>query len=453
MSDSLTQTLDPDFAAHVAHKIATDPGFFALYGMAMDVDLCADPSVQWTIKAAQAIYRDARSAPGGEYAIMQRLQLWVDAGTCPRDILDAVEDDFDHVGEGDTIPSAVLGSELRTVLQRHKRHQLVQDILKAHGRDEDLTRQAKALLDVGKIGLVRETSSADLADAPNLLRAAANLERLPTGIEELDNAMKGGPPRQSLSLWIGGTGDGKSIALSMVSAVALMLQRNVVYISLEIPTYMVLARISAALTGFSIDDFEAVDDDALRALDEAMTKVGSLDVEYMEPGVTTVGDIDEYIDRVEQARGEAVEFLAVDYLDRLAAPGKRGSKRGEISTYSTGEIVTTQLRDSVILPRNLWGHTASAAKGQRAGKKAVKGTDDGADSLHKARISDNVITLNMTEGSAGERHMLLKCAKHRTGKAGFTVGPYPTEFARGLVVKNSVLDGTGQSDQLWSTVF
>jgi hypothetical protein len=451
MSNDLTSSLDPDFAAAVAHRLVVDPEFFALFGVHMDADLCSEDSARWTVKAAQAIYRDANQAPGGEFAVMQRLQSWVDGGSCPAEILEAVEDDFDDQIDRKPIPSAVLAGELGNVLRESKRHRLVDDLIKAHGRGEDCLRQAKQLQEISRIGHAKTSSAVGLSDAHSLLLQASKMERHPTGIEELDDGMKGGPPRQSLTLWIGGTGDGKSIALSMVSAVALLNQRSVVYVSLEIPRYMVLARISAALTGYLIDDFEAVDPEALEALDRMRGNLGSLAIEYMEPGVTTPGDIDDLIESVQQARGEPVEFLAVDYLDRLAAPGKRGSRRGEISTYSTGEIVTTQLRDQIIVPRNLWGHTASAAKGQDK-KKKVKGTDDGADSLHKARISDNVITLNVDEMAAGERQLLFKLAKHRTGRAGFTVGPHPAEFEYGRLIRSASLDA-GVSQPLWSSVF
>lgn len=451
--NTLTVSLDPDFATAAVHRLVVDPHFFALYGSHMDADLCSEESVKWAVKAAQAIFRDTRSAPNGEFAVMQRLQSWVDEGVCPAEMLEAVEDDFDYVGESlQKLTPAVLGSELGNALKRHKRHLLVEEIITAHGRGEDLSRQAKALMQVDRIGHVRDVQPVGLKDARSLLTRASQMERLPTGIEELDESMKGGVPRQSLTLWIGGTGDGKSIALSMSTAVALIMQRNALYVSLEIPEYMVLSRIAAALTGFTIDDFEEVDNEALAALDAAMSQGGSLNIKYMEPNHTTPNDLQKLIDQVEQESGEAVEFLAVDYLDRLAAPGKRGKGRNELSTYATGEIVTTMLRDEITLPRNLWTHTASAAKGQSGGKKSVKGTDDGADSMHKSRISDNVITLNVTEVAGGERQMLLKLAKHRTGSAGMTVGPFPTDFAVGSLVRNRVLEGD-EDDQTWSSVF
>ena len=71
--------------------------------------------------------------------------------------------------------------------------------------------------------------------------------------------------------------------------------------------------------------------------------------------------------------------------------------------------------------------------------------------LHKPRIADNVFTLNAQEEAGGDVLMTIRVAKHRTGKAKFSVGPYPAEYERGRVAPSSVLDGSDPA--LWSAIF
>jgi len=55
-----------------------------------------------------------------------------------------------------------------------------------------------------------------------------------------------------------------------------------------------------------------------------------------------------------------------------------------------------------------------------------------ADSAHKARIADIVVTLNK-----GEEGITYYVAKHRTDAGQQTVGPIPTDFVYGRICPTS----------------
>jgi hypothetical protein len=57
--------------------------------------------------------------------------------------------------------------------------------------------------------------------------------------------------------------------------------------------------------------------------------------------------------------------------------------------------------------------------------------NDVADSMHKIRVADLVITLNLQDEDAEDPSIVFNIAKHRTGKAKVKIGPMPTEYERG----------------------
>jgi hypothetical protein len=444
--------LDPDFESVVCALACSDANFYAKVGPYIVPELCHDPAAKLAIEAAMVIHKETGRGPSNELAVFQRLQRWVDDGRVEPELINRLADIIDDGFNIDISPTDVV-TELVPLLQGYHRHAAVVQLIKAHGRKEDLSREARLIEQANRIGMGKVSMGLSLGDqAVRAIADLKNLERFPVGVEDLDEGLGGGVPRQSLTLWVGASGDGKSMALSMVSAVAILFGLSVTYVTLEIPPAYVLARTQAALTGYTIDDFLSEEPDALDYMEEMHPDLGPFRVEYMEPGFTTVSDIAAFIDRVEDDDGRAVDMLVVDYLDRLAAPGARGKKRGDVSSYATGEIVTTQLRDDLIVPRNLWGHSAVQATRGTGRGKAKKGLDDMADSLHKGRIADNVFTLNTEEQAGGEVLMSIRNAKHRTGRSGFSVGPFPAEFERGRICESSLLEAEREARD-WSTAF
>jgi hypothetical protein len=83
--------------------------------------------------------------------------------------------------------------------------------------------------------------------------------------------------------------------------------------------------------------------------------------------------------------------------------------------------------------RNMWCWTASQskAKGKDKGSKHNRDVESLADSMHKGRVADLVVTLNVNDDG---NEVTMFVAKNRTGKSRFAIGPLPTDFALGRMV-------------------
>jgi hypothetical protein len=88
------------------------------------------------------------------------------------------------------------------------------------------------------------------------------------------------------------------------------------------------------------------------------------------------------------------------------------------------------LRRDISMARDMWVWTASQSS--RSTKESSKLLDmqHVADSMHKIRVGDTIVTLNPRE----DEQMEFFVAKNRLGTSRFLVGPIVTDFARARLV-------------------
>lgn len=251
-------------------------------------------------------------------------------------------------------------------------------------------------------------------------------DRLPTGVIELDIHL-GGLPLGEMGVWIGDSGGGKSIALAHQAAEAVRGQHLVGFITLELPRAVQLARLFANITGVPVNQILAnVQDraEAKRRMELTESMLGICEVAEMPPYATTTRDVAEWVDQREQEHGIKMQALIVDYADKLYEPRVRDND------YVAMRHVYEGLRRDIAVARQMWVWTASQAT--RPSKDSQKKLDlhHIADSMHKVRVADMVITLNPRE----DGQMEFFVAKNRMGKSRFNVGPIITDFERARLV-------------------
>jgi len=225
-----------------------------------------------------------------------------------------------------------------------------------------------------------------------------------------------------------------SMGLSHIAAQSLYDGLTVLYATLEIPEGEVLARIKANLTDMSIDSITSGDgeDECIKRLNHLGARkfptnahrpgLGLGITKEFSPFTTTHHDIRAWVDNCEQQEGRPVDVLIVDYADRMGAPKESGD-------YNAQKIVYEGLRN-IIDERGIFGWTACQAT-RSSDKSKIHDLNDMSDSMHKGRIADLVITLNL-RGDEGDE-MEFYVAKHRTGRSRFKVGPAPHDFAHGMI--------------------
>lgn len=221
-----------------------------------------------------------------------------------------------------------------------------------------------------------------------------------------------------------------SMGLSHIGGTALLATLFVAYATLELPREVVLARVKANITGVPINTMLSGQvKNAIRRLEELEHRLGRFVVQEFSPKATTVEDLKQWVANVEQqAGGRKIDVLIVDYGDKLGAKAKKGEQQNEY----TGALAVFEGLRTYAAERKIFCWTASQASRQKDSKKRLD-LNDVADSMHKIRVADLVVTLNLRDAETEEPQILFYVAKHRTGRSRCEVGPMPTEYERGRI--------------------
>lgn len=423
---------DPVFEKAVVTLACSNARFYGRIGHALDPELFKFESSKLALRAAHTIFKESGRGPSASILVIQRLRSWMQDGKVKIEQVKLVAELFDDAEDtGLPDPDGVI-NELRPVLQQRIRDEAVQAGIESFGKKGDLSKVVSLEAKAQRVGVV-DTSVGTIL-GPDSWQAVARMreiERLPTGVTELDSMLDGGLQRGGLGMWVGGPGDGKSMALTHTCGFNVAQGAFCVYATLELPTEEVLARIKACMTGIPINALKAGDTKAAEAVFAAMaSRMGRLIVQDFTPLATTFEDVEEWIDRCEQHAGRKVDAAFIDYGDKLGAR-KTGKSKEDESGYSHGRIVFERMRIWAFESKR-FAWTASQGVRRKDRKKRLD-VDDTADSMHKPRVADLVVTLNVQDGD-GEPSIELFCAKHRTGKSRFKVGPYPCAYEVGQIV-------------------
>lgn len=205
----------------------------------------------------------------------------------------------------------------------------------------------------------------DAAEALRRLKCITG--RVPTAVKEFSDLMRvvlkdpatgqmeihpGGYPKQAVTFFVGASNVGKSLIMISESAFAARCGFNVLYITLEMPEDQIWARIAANTMDRPLWEIQTVDaDTAKRGISESAIgsdgkHFGNLIVYWMRPG-STVNDIENAIDSLEDKYKSKFDMVAVDYIMLLAPNPGTMSKFDK--SYERGVLCTRQFRTMCIL--------------------------------------------------------------------------------------------------------
>ena len=435
-----------DFETQVAYLTCTSKSFFGRIGHALDPDSFAQEAAQMAVRAAQQIATDLGHGPGDSVLVLQRVRRWMDDGKLKNAQLISVSDLLDAAEDAGVMQEEAAVTEVTPILKHRVRATIVEKAMSEYSARGDFSNVVDLVdyqhrLGVQDVSLGTRVGPAAFATIDSF----RHLDRLPTGIMELDAALSNGMPRGQLGMFIGGPGDGKSMQLSHIAGTSWRAGLSVGYATLELPEHIVLARLMANVTGLPIDPILDGDKAAERLIERM--ELGQCVLKSFTPQATTPDDIHDWAKMVEDASGRKMDVLVVDYADKLTARLK-GKKRDDGNVYTTMELVYEGLRLHAEKNKS-WAWTASqqGRKKKDQGKNRVADLDDVADSMGKVRVADLVITLNGREEST---QMEWFIAKNRTGKSRIKVGPLPVDFAAAsMVMRASPADGQASMGDTW----
>ncbi len=416
--------LDPAFERALITLACHRPRFYGRIGHAIDPDCLGIASAKLALEAVRQIVREQGKGPDNLLIVLQRLRRWFDDGRVKLEQIQEVDDMFADAEDAGLPSEDGANAEIAPILKRRIHGEAVRIGMDEYGKGTDFRKTMKLLSKAEKLGDTDTSTGVKLGSGSyEEIDRLRTLERLPTGITELDIALDGGLQRGGLGLYVGGSGDGKSMSLSAQGAQSVRTGLFVVAATLEVPVPIWLARVNSNLTGIPINTIIADSEVARPKL--AKMPLGPFIVKYFPPTATTFPDIEEWVSECEDQEGRKVDVLLTDYGDKLGAPAK---SKGDDSGYSHGRVVFERMR-VYAEERNIWHWSASQAV-RKKDKKKILDLEDVADSMHKVRVGGLVITLNVSDDQS---EILFRIAKHTTGKAKINVGPFSTDYACGRI--------------------
>lgn len=423
--------LDPKFELLVLLKCATKPSFWKRIGGQLDPKRMGNAQAPYILAACRNIMLDQQRPPTSTITVMQRIMRWHAEGKLKIQQVNDIADVFDQADDLNCPTEDDMVAELVPVVRRRMHGEAV---LKAHdefARRGDFKEVTDIVAQAARLGEIVAIEDAELTGQGLSLLDEDEGERLRTGIIELDVGLDGGITRGSEGVVMADPGGGKSVFLVQQAAEGSRLGLHVMFATLELSAKMQLARLTANITGIPINAIvgDANQRQVARArLAEMEEERGPVHVAEFSAYATTVRDLVEWVDQKEQTTGRKVDLLVVDYADKMWDPR---SKDG--NEYLTMRYVYEGLRRDIAIERGMWVWTASQP-GRRGRKDVDRKLDmsDVADSIHKSRVADLVLTLNYADPEDFSAVDIF-VAKHRIGRSRFSVGPLPTDFSRARI--------------------
>lgn len=386
--------LDPQFERLVGVLVCVSPGFYGRIGHSLQLDALKLPEVKIAIKAAHAIAKETGKGPSDPVLVMQRLRRWMDEGTVTYEEIGLVRDMI--IDAPDPLPEVdAIVQELAPVIQRRLQNAAVREAMDEYAKRGDFDSVLQLLRKASNIGKQDTSLGTKLGlESINHIAKLRHMERMSLGILELDAIISGGPPRGTLTMFVGRDKSGKSMMLSHTTCAQLRLGSFCAYATLELPEEEVQARCFANLAGIPITSITRgeADDEVAQALNAMAPTLGTLYVKKFPAQATTAPEVAGWVKALEQREQREVDVLIVDYADKLIS-----HDRQDKHDYTAMRTVYEYLR-LWAESNGRWCLTASQAQ-RRAGKDSKRTLDsqDAADSQNKARVVDLNVTINPAE--------------------------------------------------------
>lgn len=432
--------LDPSFEAGFVTALCSRPRLWGVVGRSIQAECLGLPAARLAMMAATMIASEGgETGPEQPSQVLQRLRRLFVEGKLKNSEIASVLTMFDDAEDAGLLSNDAYLSEIVPIVRRRMEKEGLETGLAEYAKKGDIDKAIKIIeksktlgAQQGGIGTTLGTASA------MLLYNMSKLVRFNMGINELDDMLGGGLPRSTLTMFLAGTGGGKSMSLCLTAAAAMAQGMHVGLVTLELPEYIQHARLLSCLTAIPVDSITS-DPFACGALEEfdrlsSNPGWGCLAIKDMPAKVTHMGHILSWIAECEDTWGTQMDVLVVDYADKLKAKGL-SAKANENSYQSSGDVY----EDLFLWAKDnrRWSVTASqVGRNKERTKKRKIVTDDVADSMNKVRTADVVIALNREE----DNMMTFGIEKNRLGRGECSAGPLPCDFSVARVGPFSPMD-------------
>lgn len=261
-----------------------------------------------------------------------------------------------------------------------------------------------------QVGLLPEESSDVFADIEEVLKHDFR-EAIPTGINGVDDMLKGGLGRGELGIVLAPTGTGKTTLLSLFSNTAYLSDFHVMQIFFEDSKNNIKRKHYTIWTGIEPDELPNHSEEVMKVVKEVQDRSkGSLSLIKLPSDTVTISEIKSRI-RKHISEGNKVDLLVIDYVDCIS-PDKANfgeEWKGEGSVMRSLEAMTSEFDIAI------W--TATQGNRESIASEVVT-TNQMGGSIKKAQIGHVVLSVGKTLEQKEQNLATMTLLKSRVGQDG-----------------------------------
>ena len=230
-------------------------------------------------------------------------------------------------------------------------------------------------------------------------------------LEFFNKITKGGLPNKTLNIALAGTGVGKSLFMCHVASAALLQNKNVLYITLEMAEEKIAERIDANLLNVPIQDITELPQ---MMFESKVTKLaqktkGTLIVKEYPTASAHSGHFKALLQELALKKSFRPDIIFIDYLNICASSRYRGNSN--VNSYSYIKAIAEELR-GLAVEANLPIVSATQTTRSGFGSSDVDLTDT-SESFGLPATADLMFALISTEELESLNQIMVKQLKNR----------------------------------------
>ena len=235
--------------------------------------------------------------------------------------------------------------------------------------------------------------------------------RIPFDLDIFNKITKGGLPNKTLNIALAGTGVGKSLFMCHVAAGAMVLGKNVLYITMEMSEEKIAERIDANLLNVKLDDLINLPKDIY---DKKVYKVrekttGNLIIKEYPTASASAIHFRNLLNELNLKRSFKPDIIFIDYLNICCS--SRIKPGSNINSYTYVKAIAEELR-GLAVEYNV--PVVSATQTTRSGfTNSDPGLEDTSESFGLPATADLMFALISTEELDELGQILVKQLKNR----------------------------------------
>lgn len=297
----------------------------------------------------------------------------------------------------------------------------------ADGQEKELGKGSipKLLTDALAVSFDNSVGHDFLEDAEKRYESYHEVEdRIPFDLQYMNDITRGGLPKKTINVIMGGTGGGKTLFMCHMAAANLLKGYNVLYITLEMSEKSISERIDANLLDIDLDELIDVSRETyIKKIDKVKSKTtGRLKIKEYPTAGASAANFRHLLNELRLKQNFVPDIIYVDYLNICCS--SRIKLGNTVNSYTFVKTIAEELRG---LAQEFNVPLVTATQVNRTGfKSSDPDLADTSESFGLPATSDFFVVLTSTDELNELNQIMVKQLKNRytdvTKKRKFVVG-------------------------------